>query len=390
MNPSFEVAGGRRKVIFVASFAFASCALAGAAQAYVLSRTSNGTPLRWPRDQIYFGIAAAGSRSVPAAERARGREVRAARNAFQTWEAVAGSRVRFEYVGSMPDGSVPDQDDGFNTIVFYSQALPPELTDAIAVTAIVYGDRTGVLYDADILVNERDFSFSTFRAGGYVDLESVLLHEAGHLLGLDHTCGLNGETSPSCYDPALASDPARYGSIINAVMFPARAPGEAVRHALSADDIDAASFLYPADPLLPAPRVAAVTPAAVTAPAPVLITGDRFEAGATAHIALGAGQRHALDVSDATTTTLRGLVDPTGLSAGCYDVVVTQPSGKKGGLFGVLSIGGLSCEEPPPPKSGGCSAHAGADALTVVWLVLLGFVSLAAQGRSRRRRLRCR
>ena len=333
-------------------------------------------------------MAEAGSRTVSAAERARGLEVRAARSAFQTWEAVGGARVRFEYVGVMSDGAVPDQDDGLNTIVFYTSALPPELTEAIAVTAIIYGDRTGVIYDADILINERDYRFSTFRAGGYVDLESVLLHEGGHLLGLDHTCGLQGETQPSCYDPNLTSDPTRLARITDAVMYPARAPGDPLRRALTLDDMDAAAFLYPAETPMPAPRVDAVTPAKLGgASDPLRITGASFDPGATAHLALGAGERREVSVTEARATELRGVVDPTGLAAGCYDLVVTQPSGKKGGLFGVLSVGGLSCEDPPPPKGSGCDAMGDPSPRSAFAVFfLLWFAAIVVRTKARRRR----
>jgi hypothetical protein len=45
------------------------------------------------------------------------------------------------------------------------------------------GDR---IYEADIRVNARDFKYATTEIAGTIDVESLLVHELGHVLGLAH------------------------------------------------------------------------------------------------------------------------------------------------------------------------------------------------------------
>jgi hypothetical protein len=57
----------------------------------------------------------------------------------------------------------------------------------IARTSITFDPLTGAIYDADIELNsfENEFSISDTQVSN--DLRSVLTHEVGHFLGLDHT-----------------------------------------------------------------------------------------------------------------------------------------------------------------------------------------------------------
>jgi hypothetical protein len=74
----------------------------------------------------------------------------------------------------------------------------------------------GQILDADILLNP-SVSFATDGSSGN-DLQTVLTHEIGHFLGLDHS------------------------AVIKAMMFPFAPPSE---HLLSYDDVAAISALYP-------------------------------------------------------------------------------------------------------------------------------------------------
>lgn len=95
----------------------------------------------------------------------------------------------------------------------------------------------GKITGASILLN-----FEGFNAPGAkkIDVESLLLHELGHVLGLLHSCngssdGSDGTTAPSC-DIA----PTAYKS---AVMFPALAVGEQ-RRSLQQNDYSRVNCLY--------------------------------------------------------------------------------------------------------------------------------------------------
>ena len=57
----------------------------------------------------------------------------------------------------------------------------------IAITRITSVSSTGQVLDADIEVNTGHYQFTLDPdSGGGLDLQSVLLHELGHLLGFDH------------------------------------------------------------------------------------------------------------------------------------------------------------------------------------------------------------
>ena len=88
----------------------------------------------------------------------------------------------------------------------------------MAHTALIYDVATGTISEADILLNGEHFVFDG-GADGAFDTRTVVLHEAGHLLGLDHSCGVAGGAYPSCFD-VPDTPPGRRDLILEAVMAP--------------------------------------------------------------------------------------------------------------------------------------------------------------------------
>ena len=129
----------------------------------------------------------------------------------------------------------PVREDGATVIGFQEH---PELDRTLGVTSFTVDKTTGAVVEADIFLNSL-FDWSTAAGGesNKYDVQSILTHEVGHLLGLGHS--LLGETE-------LRAGGGRRVLAKRAVMFPiAYAIGNTLDRTLQDDDKAAMTITYP-------------------------------------------------------------------------------------------------------------------------------------------------
>ncbi len=155
------------------------------------------------------------------------------RAAFEIWERPAEIGISFSYRG-LTNLQPFDFFDDTNTIGFTPTARMVELglsRTALAVTGWLTISGVGNIAESDIVVNP-GYSWTDTPARGGWDFRSMMVHEAGHFLGLGHSNvgRVRGER-------LLAG---------SSIMWPfSFGEGATTGRALTADDIAGASVLYP-------------------------------------------------------------------------------------------------------------------------------------------------
>ena len=163
-----------------------SVSLAPAAHAYVRSTTGAPArrPIAWSAGPVPFVIDAAGSADAPAAA-----VYTAVRRGFAAWELPC-SWLRFRDDG-VRAGLVSEYVTGGvnENVVRWSESTWTGPASQIAYTTVTFSASTGEILDTDMTFNGRDYQFSAGSVGvsGFADVQAVATHEAGHVLGLDHT-----------------------------------------------------------------------------------------------------------------------------------------------------------------------------------------------------------
>ncbi len=130
-------------------------------------------------------------------------EWNAVRSAFAQWQAIPGTKIRFEEAEPVSNPSNVSALDGRNDVVWlspgtYGQGDLGERValgaGTIALTLIALdidflGGSSGTLIEADILINRELDYITDFESGSTsrTFLESAVLHEVGHWLGMNHT-----------------------------------------------------------------------------------------------------------------------------------------------------------------------------------------------------------
>lgn len=142
---------------------------------------------------------------------------------LSAWSGVECSIVRL-IGGEVIENVDAPQTDGISLIKFISKGDDWKWPKGSVMQVImVTNTQTGEIRDADILLNSWSFQFSTSPQKEF-DLQSVLTHGVGRLLGLG------------------------YSQNKNAALYDSINPGETDKRVLDQDDKDALCSLYPKDP----------------------------------------------------------------------------------------------------------------------------------------------
>jgi hypothetical protein len=145
-------------------------------------------------------------------------------NSFDTWEALKNSTANIDFTlgGNTTASYGYDQVNIVKTNLTQTDWDNSGAGSALAVTLVSTATLTGEILDADIIFNPAEnFSLDATTPSDKYDFESVLTHEVGHFLGLDHS------------------------AILSATMFPRVGTGVSLPRVLSVDDVAGVSSIYP-------------------------------------------------------------------------------------------------------------------------------------------------
>ena len=220
----------RLAALVVGASIVAGCtAVARAYQTYGVRVGARVIFLKWSRQPVRYYVTDRGTNGVTAAQFRD-----AAARAFNTWQNVEGVSISSQFVAFT--SANPFDEDGQSTLGFLNR---PDLDRVLGATNFLIDDVTGEIVESDIFFNTAfQWSVSEAGEGGKFDLESIILHETGHMFGLGHSS--LGETE-------LRAGGGRRVIAAEAVMFPiAYTSGNVSARRPRADDIAGLRELYPA------------------------------------------------------------------------------------------------------------------------------------------------
>jgi hypothetical protein len=156
-------------------------------------------------------------------------------DSFKAWEQAGGVDLHFVYDGISDKEETGNDDE--NTLIWIKRewnSLPFAAPYVLAVTVSTFKNSTSQIIDSDIHCNNKDYSWAIIDPTektdryNYVDVSTILSHEMGHFMGLDHSSEDSNEATPKFRE---------------AIMYYASYPG-AINRLLKDDDIAAVKHLY--------------------------------------------------------------------------------------------------------------------------------------------------
>lgn len=297
-------------------------------QCYGFETVENSKPpikLKWPSSDIpvRFVVNYLGTPDVANSSYSDG-EFKAISESFRTWSQVLSSYLIFQDDGIVSQ-SIKSGRDNLNLVV-WREAGWKEMgyeDKAIAITTTWFDTYTGNIIDADMELNGVNFKWKMVGLESCnpeidrtaVDVQNIVTHEIGHMLGLADI------TDPGCKD---------------VTMFYASSSCDTSKRDLTQDDITGISMIYPATLSV---QSVFPTSAANDTGVEITITGSGFATGAQVRLT----QDHRPDiqaeqVSVQSSTLITCALPLTGSSVGKWTVLVENIDSTKGKLFDGFTI----------------------------------------------------
>lgn len=178
---------------------------AASAHAYTPTLTAAGVPVRW-EGSVKLDLAGNPANQSGISDTAF---FDAVVRGLQRWNAASGGTVNFDYWQGRDSGVYAPSStfDGLSAIYFASNSASPGglTSNVIGLTQVWYDTSNGGILETDVLLNDKNFRFTTdardtsgYGSGGLsfsngrsnVFIENVVTHELGHAFGLSHSGGL--------------------------------------------------------------------------------------------------------------------------------------------------------------------------------------------------------
>lgn len=201
--------------------------------------------LHWSPSDLPAGLSAAGARAALSAA-----------TAAWSQRSVPCTSVKFSLV-EHPLALYGGVEDGTSTLVFHDRrfckkgvARPGYCYDRriAAMTSLHFDRRERAIREADIELNAVDFAFSVAaeerneKSRRVIDLEHVLLHELGHMLGFGHACSREPSKSRAAHGGTVVACDSASARLAQSVMLPFADDIEGVRRASVRGPRDLPSF----------------------------------------------------------------------------------------------------------------------------------------------------
>jgi len=154
-----------------------------------IAEDSDGTPVRWSTDHLTITFD-----STPPEELTAEAAQDIIRKSYQTWSTIGCDGTTdifgFDFDGprtGLKVGYVPGVTNHNLVIWVRDESDWEHPANVTALTSLTYDTFTGEIVDADLEFNDAHFRFSSTAASATADLANTTVHEAGHVLGLNHS-----------------------------------------------------------------------------------------------------------------------------------------------------------------------------------------------------------